>query len=77
MERDKYKLEWQTFQSHSVQLNKDLFGDSEFSDVTLVSDDLVKTPAHKIILGSASAVFKELCKDGTKGMQQILYKSYY
>ena len=73
MERDKYKLEWQTFQSHSVQLNKDLFGDSELSDVTLVSDDLVKTPAHKIILGAASTVLKELCQACPKGMQQILF----
>ena len=73
MGREKYKLEWQTFQNHSVNLNRNLYNDTAFSDVTLMTDDLVQTPAHKVILSAASTVFKELCAVGLKGVQQILY----
>ena len=73
MGREKYKLEWQTFQNHSVNLNRNLFNDISFSDVTLMTDELVQTPAHKVILSAASTVFKELCAVGSKSVQQILY----
>ena len=73
MGREKYKLEWQTFQNHSVNLNRNLFNDTAFSDVTLITDELVQTPAHKVILSAASTVFKELCAVGSKSVQQILY----
>ena len=73
MGREKYKLEWQTFQNHSVNLNRNLFNDTAFSDVILMTDELVQTPAHKVILSAASTVFKELCAVGSKSVQQILY----
>ena len=73
MGREKYKLEWQTFQNHSVNLNRNLYNDTAFSDVTLMTDDFVQTPAHKVILSAASTVFKELCAVGSKGVEQILY----
>ena len=68
-----YKLEWQTFQTHSVSLNRELYKDVNFTDVTLMTDDLVQVPAHKVILSAASTVLKELCLAGTRGAQQILY----
>ena len=73
MFREKYKLEWQTFQDHSVNLNKELYNEQNFTDVTLVTDDLVKTPAHKVILSAASSVFKELCTTSIKGANQVLF----
>ena len=73
MDREKYKLEWQTFQTHSVSLNRELHKDVNFTDVTLMTDDLVQVPAHKVILSAASTVLKELCLAGTRGAQQILY----
>ena len=73
MGREKYKLEWQTFQNHSVNLNRNLYNDTTFADVILMTDDFVQTHVHKVILSAASTVFRELCAVGSKGAQQILY----
>merc|ERR1719309_558366 len=51
-------LKWPTFENHISQcLNED---DSRFSDVTLVSDDLLPFQAHKFVLSACSKVLKGL-----------------
>ena len=56
----KYDLKWKTFQNHLVGVFKDLGEEGHFSDVTLVSDDQIQTPAHKVVLSACSPVLKTL-----------------
>ena len=47
-----------SFQSHLSQSYRELFRETHFADVTLVSDDQIQIPGHKIILGAASPVLR-------------------
>ena len=60
MEGDKYSIGWSTFHNHLFETNTDLFQHKDFTDVTLVSDDLLITNAHKFVLSSSSTIFKKL-----------------
>ena len=57
---DQYKIGWNTFPQHLLTGNAQLYEDKIFSDVTLVSEDLVQTPAHRTVLASASLKLKKL-----------------
>ena len=48
------------FQKSSSDKMKDMRGMEEFCDVTLVSDDNRKVRAHKVVLASASSIFRDL-----------------
>ena len=56
--RDKIDLIMSNFQSHLSQSYRELFRETDFSDVTLVSDDQTQIPGHRIILGAASPVLR-------------------
>merc|ERR1711936_696228 len=55
-----YDLKWKTYSDHLVGVFKDLGEEGHFSDVTLVSDDQIQTPAHKVVLSACSPVLKTL-----------------
>merc|ERR1739838_501860 len=57
---EKYNVKWKTFNDHLVGVFKDLGEEGHFADVTLVSDDQIKTPAHKVVLSACSPVLKTL-----------------
>ena len=57
---EKYDLKWKTFNEHLVEVFKDLGDQGHFADVTLVSDDQIQTPAHKVVLSACSPVLKTL-----------------
>merc|ERR1739848_789724 len=57
---EKYDLKWKTFNEHLVGVFKELGEEGHFADVTLVSDDQIKTPAHKVVLSACSPVLKTL-----------------
>ena len=57
---EKYDLKWKTFNEHLVEVFKDLGEEGHFADVTLVSDDQIQTPAHKVVLSACSPVLKTL-----------------
>lgn len=59
---DKYSLKWNDFQSTVTGSFASLRQEKDFFDVTLVSDDQVKIPAHKLILSASSSFFKNLLK---------------
>ena len=48
------------FNAHSVHVFQSLFGDINFSDVTLVCEDQSQVKVHKVILSSASQFFKQI-----------------
>merc|ERR1711936_979813 len=55
-----YDLKWKTYNDHIVGVFKDLGEEGHFADVTLVSDDQMPTPAHKVVLSACSPVLKTL-----------------
>lgn len=57
---EKYNLGWNTFKTHLAETSRELYQGKLFADVTLVSDDMIQTPAHRTVLSGASGVFKRL-----------------
>ena len=48
------------FQKSSIELLKKMQQLEEFCDVTLVSEDNVSIRAHKVVLASASTIFRDI-----------------
>ena len=69
-----YNLSWSTFSRHLSQLSRELHSEKYFSDVTLVSDDLVQTEAHRIILSASSPLLKSLLTISPRGQTQLFLK---
>ena len=69
---EKYNIGWNTHPTHLVQTSTELYVSKQFADVTLVSDDMIQTMAHRTVLSSASNVFKKLLLINT-GAQPLLY----
>merc|ERR1712183_1213029 len=57
---EKYDLKWKTFSHHLLETFKDLGEQGHFADVTLVSDDQIQSPAHKVVISACSPVLKKL-----------------
>ena len=57
---EKYELQWDSFPNHTVEIFNNLYQDCQFADVTLVSDDQIQMPAHKVVLSACSPVFRDL-----------------
>ena len=57
---EKFNLTWHSFSVHGQELFMNLLETEEFSDVTLVSDDLHQYKVHKFILSACSTVFKTI-----------------
>ena len=61
-----YNLKWEKFGRNiaHAQSYKQLRLQDDFHDVTLVSDDLQKVSAHKLVLSACSQYFKTILTDG-------------
>ena len=59
---EKYCLTWNQFQSNITKALSDLRKDSDFFDVTLVTEDLQHISAHKMALAASSDLFKTILK---------------
>ena len=57
---NKYNIKWKTFADHLIGAFNGLGTEGHFADVTLVSDDQIQTPAHKVVLSACSPVLKTL-----------------
>ena len=62
---DKFNLKWNDFWASVSQTFSSLRKEKELCDVTLVSDDEVQVPAHKLILSASSSFFKSIFKNNT------------
>jgi len=69
---EKFNLSWNEFEKCASNTFKDLLGEPNFVDVTLVSDDLQQIKAHKVILSSCSSVFKTILQNNPQ-QQPIIY----
>ena len=67
-------LKWNDYQSNWNRSLAELRNQTDLSDVTLISDDKKKFPAHKIILSACSTMFKFIFRDNTHG-NTLLYLS--
>ena len=68
---EKFSLKWNDYQSNWNKAVNDLQKDTDFADVTLISDDKVKFSAHKIVLSSCSSMFKFILKGNTHGNSML------
>ena len=59
---EKFSLKWSDFQSSLSQSFSVLREESDFYDVTLVSDDHTQISAHKLVLSASSQFFKSILK---------------
>ena len=69
---EKFSLKWNDYQSNWNKAINNLIKDTEFADVTLMSDDRVKFSAHKILLSNSSNMFKFILK-GTNQNKSLLF----
>ena len=60
MYSEKFNLSWNEFDNCASNTFKELLGETDFVDVTLVSDDLKQIKAHKVILGACSSKLKKM-----------------
>ena len=60
MDQETVHFKFKTFPDHLASTFQDLVEKEHFADVTLVSDDQIQTPAHKIVLSACSPVLKNL-----------------
>ena len=57
---DVFTLSWEDFNQKCPKVFKDLWLDTELSDVTLATEDHGQLTAHKVILAASSPFFKRL-----------------
>lgn len=69
---EKFQLRWNDFSTNVVRSFSSLRNDTDFSDVTLVSDDQKKMPAHRIVLSTCSSYFKNMLKDRNQSLNVML-----
>ena len=69
---DKFALKWNDYQSNWNRSLSGLRKDTDFADVTLISDDKVKFSAHKVLLSSCSNMFKFILKENNNA-NTLLY----
>ena len=69
---DKFQLKWNDFSTNVVRSFSSLRNDTDFSDVTLVSDDQKHISAHKVVLSTCSSYFKNLLKDKNQSPYKVM-----
>ena len=65
MFQEMFDLKWNSYTENIKEILHELMISSEFTDVTLVTDDKKQYNAHKFILCSSSLVFKSIISDLT------------
>ena len=65
MDQGNFTIDWKEFREASPRRFKDLVTKEDFSDVTLVSGDGHRLPAHQVILATGCFFFKNLLEKET------------
>ena len=60
MSDEKFDFAWNDFESNAINTIRNLLNDTEFTDVTFISDDRKRIETHKIILSLCSLFFKQI-----------------
>ena len=69
---DKFSLKWNDYQLNWNKALNELREDTEFADVTLISDDKVNFSAHRVLLSSCSNLLKFILKSNNQA-NPLLY----
>ena len=72
MSQDELYLSWKSFDRHVLATFQEILKDSNLSDVTLVCEDQIQIPAHKLVLSSVSPVFRNLLLNNSD-LQPLIY----
>ena len=72
MQTERYSLNWNQFERSACRTFNELLSQTEFADVTLVSDELKEIQAHKVILSSCSSKLRTILKQFPK-KEPIIY----
>ena len=67
-----FTLSWDDFSQKCPKVFKELWLDTDFSDVTLATEDNGQLSAHKVILAACSPLFKRLLHKNPNG-HPLLY----
>ena len=62
----RYQVTWDSYQDHLKSTMQEIMTSTEYTDVTLVSDDLHSVRAHKVILSAVSPVLKSILNNVTE-----------
>ena len=60
MTSEKFNLTWNEFEKCTSNSFKDLLGEQDFVDVTLISEDTKQIKAHKVVLSACSPILKNI-----------------
>ena len=71
--QDRYSFTWQTYSDHLRETLKEMMTSTDFTDVTLVTDDKQHIMAHRNILSACSPVFKNILKLGSGNTHPVIY----
>ena len=72
MNSEKFCLKWNDFQKNVTKSFNELRSEEDFFDVTLISDDESKLPAHRVVLSSCSSFFKSILRI-TSNSNPVIY----
>ena len=70
---EKFNLTWNDFQTNLTQSFSKLRTDTDFADVTLISDDHEQVQAHRVVLSSCSVFFENIFKKNKGEKHLSLY----
>ena len=73
MEEEKYNMKWHTYPEHLKVMMQEMMCSNEFTDVTLVSDDMKPLKAHRNILSACSPVFETILKMQCQNNQPTIF----
>jgi len=69
----KYTLTWHDHSNHLRETLKEMMKSTEYSDVTLVTDDKQEIKAHRGILSACSPLFKNILQFDNNNANPIIY----
>ena len=68
-----FTIDWKDFTEASRKRFKDILARDDFSDVTLVSGDGQRLPAHQVILATGCSFFKNLLEGEAANQKPIIF----
>ena len=72
-----YQLSYDSYMEHLIDVMQDMFNGSDFTDLTLVCDDMEMVKTHKAILSACSPVFKKMLQYSKDSPETMIFLKGY
>ena len=72
-QQEKYTLSWHSYSDHLIEALRKMMTATDFTDVTLVTDDKQQIRAHRNILSACSPVFKNILQIDSNSINPVIY----